>query len=88
MHLTVTERKQFQDNLARHVANDLQEAVNIDELCMIDLATAAQLLGLSPTHAARILPIVEVGPRTRRVTIADFKAFVEARKTAPKTSAA
>lgn len=83
MNLSVTERKQVQEEIARQLAKSLRETINLDQLCMIDLATAAQLLGLSPTHAARVLPIVDVGPRTRRVTIADFKAFVEAHKQKP-----
>jgi hypothetical protein len=34
-------------------------------------------------RAAKVLPFVEVGPRSRRVIIADYKAYLAARKVQP-----
>ncbi len=45
---------------------------------MIDLQTAASFLGLPLARAAKVLPVVEVGPRSRRVTVAAYKAFLAA----------
>ncbi|RYD62370.1 MAG: hypothetical protein EOP83_14780, partial [Verrucomicrobiaceae bacterium] len=74
MTLSPTERKELLTLQATLLNTKLLEANDIDELATLELSTAAQLLGLSVTHAARLLPVIEVGPRTRRVTIAAYKA--------------
>jgi hypothetical protein len=51
-------------------------AVDLDALNMLDLSTAASFLGIPLERAARVLPVVELGPRTRRVRISDYKAYV------------
>jgi hypothetical protein len=88
MNLSPSERKEVLELVARQITQELRDTVDFDELYTIELSTAAQLLGLSVTHAARVLPIIEVGPRTRRVSVADYKAFLNARRTTPKGSSA
>ncbi|MBK1884168.1 hypothetical protein JIN85_17240 [Luteolibacter pohnpeiensis] len=79
MILSPKERKETIELAAKQLTAELRASVDIDELNLIELSTAAQLLGLSATHAAKVLPIVEVGPRSRRVTVAAYKAFIKER---------
>lgn len=83
MTLSPTERREAMELAARMLTEELRGAVNIDELNTLELSTAAQLLGLSPTHAARVLPVIEVGPRTRRITVAAYKAYLAKHTTQP-----
>lgn len=83
MTLSPTERREVLDLAARQLTQELRETVELDQLATLELSTAAQLLGISPTQAAKLLPVVEVGPRTRRVTVAAYKAFLQSRTTNP-----
>jgi hypothetical protein len=69
---------------ARETADSYFEGLDVDELNTMDLATCASFLGISAERAGRLLPWVEVGPRSRRVRICDYKAFLESRKKDPK----
>ena len=71
---------------AKMLTAELRENVNIDELNTLELSTAAQLLGLTVPNAASKLPVIEVGPRTRRVTVAAYKAFLEKNTTRPASA--
>lgn len=68
---------------AREIADRVLQGVNVDELQMIDLATAASFLGLPLARAAKVLPVVELGPRSRRVTVAAYKAYLAANTRQP-----
>lgn len=83
-----SERKEILGLSARMLTDAILEKVDLEELATIELSTSAQLLGLSTTQAAKVLPVVEVGPRTRRVTVKDHKAFIAARRHDPKAPAA
>lgn len=76
MTLSPTDRKEVLALAAVNLTDHLLASVRIDELATLELATAAQLLGLGPAAAAKVLPVIEVGPRTRRVTVAAYKAFL------------
>jgi hypothetical protein len=67
------------DKIADQLGRDIRDSLDLDELATLNLATAAQLLGVPITAAARILPVIEVGPRTRRVRVCDYKALIAAR---------
>lgn len=84
MTLSPTERRELLALAARNLTEELLEAVPLDELATLELSTAGQLLGLGPAAAAKVLPVIEVGPRTRRVTVADYKAFLASRRRDPK----
>lgn len=83
MILSPTERKEVLALVAGQITAALRETIDLDELATLELSTAAQLLGLGVAQASRVLPIVEVGPRTRRVTVKAYKAFLEARTLQP-----
>jgi hypothetical protein len=84
MTLSPTERKEVLALIAANITAAFLEANDIDELITLELSTAAQLLGLSVTHAARVLPVIEVGPRTRRVTLKAFKDYLRKNTKQPK----
>lgn len=85
MTLDPTERKQVLALIAANITAAFLAANDIDELITIELSTAAQLLGLSVTHAARVLTVQEIGPRTRRVTLKVYKDYL-AKNTKQPTS--
>jgi hypothetical protein len=69
---------------ANEIADRAMGGVDIDELQMMDLATCANFLSIPLERVAKVLPYVELGPRTRRVRFSDFKAYVEKHKKYPK----
>lgn len=69
------------------VAAQILEALDPEELQTIELAEAARYLGLSAKQAAKILPVIEVGPRTHRVSLKAFQGFKEAKTTWPDDAA-
>lgn len=84
MNFSPSEKAQILELAARMLTDELRANINLDELNTLELSTAAQLMGLTVTHAARVLPVIQVGPRTRRVTVAAYKAFL-AKNTNPPT---
>ena len=70
--------------VAVEIADRLLANVNLDDLLMIDLSSAANYLGIPLDRAAKVLPVVQLGPRTRRVRVSDFKAYQEANMKRPK----
>jgi hypothetical protein len=85
MTLSPTERREMLAILASQIGSDLREAIDLDELATLELSTAAQLLGLGVAQASRVLPVIEVGPRTRRVTVRAYKEFLQSRTKNPAT---
>ena len=83
MTLSPTERREMLAILASQIGSDLREAIDLDELATLELSTAAQLLGLGVAQASRVLPVIEVGPRTRRVTVRAYKEFLASRTRTP-----
>jgi hypothetical protein len=71
---------------AAEIAARAMGDVNVDDLQMMDLSTCANFLGIPLERAAKVLPYVELGPRTRRVRIADFKAYQDEHMKRPKGS--
>jgi hypothetical protein len=84
MTLSHSERKEVLALIAANLTAAFLEANDIDELITLELSTAAQLLGLSVTHAARVLTVQEIGPRTRRVTLKVYKAYLAKTEIKPK----
>lgn len=74
--LSPSQFQEWQRLLIREVHCTTSAGENIDDVMMLDLSTAASFLGIPLERAARVLPVVELGPRTRRVRIADYKAYV------------
>jgi hypothetical protein len=85
MTLSPSELEDVKTAAAREIADRFFAGVDIDALNTIELSTAASFLGIPVDRAAKLLPFVEVGPRSRRVTLADYKAFLSRHK---RTSAA
>jgi len=69
---------------AVEIADRVLRGVDLDSLQMIDLATAASFLGITLSRAAKVLPVVDLGPRTRRVTVAAYKAYLSANTRQPQ----
>ncbi len=69
--------------IAANLTEEILKRIDLDEIATLELATAGQLLGLGARHAATVLPVIEVGPRTRRVTVRAYKDFLEERKRNP-----
>jgi len=76
MTLSPTELQDIKAAAAREIADRFFSSVDIDELNTIELSTAASFLGIPVDRAGKLLPVVQVGPRSRRVTIASYKAFL------------
>lgn len=85
MTLSPSEVDEVKRAAAREIAAQFFQGIDIDELNTLELSTAASFLGIPVDRAARLLPVVEVGPRSRRVTVAAYKAFLAANT---RTSAA
>ena len=83
MTLSPAEVEDFKRLAAAEIAAQVLGVVDLDSLNMLDLSTAASFLGIPLERAARVLPVVELGPRTRRVRIADFKAYQAAHTRQP-----
>jgi hypothetical protein len=71
--------------VANGLRDDIRARMDLAELATVDISTAAQLLGLSTKQAGRILPVIELGPRTRRVRVADYQACLAERTKQPAT---
>ncbi len=69
---------------AEMIADRVLEGVDLDDLQMLDLATAAAFAGITLERATKELPYSEFGPRTRRVTVKDYKAYQAAHRKTPK----
>jgi len=76
MIFSPSELEDIKAKAAREIADRYFQSVDIDELNTIELATAASFLGIPVDRAGKLLPYVEVGPRSRRVRLADYKAFL------------
>lgn len=85
MTLSPTERRELLHLAATQLVEQLRSETELDELNTLDVATAAQLLGISPKQAFRLLPVIQVGPRTHRVTVAAYKAFLAENAKSPAT---
>lgn len=66
------------------LADRLMAGEDIDSLKTIDLQTVASFTGLPLERVTKLLPYIEFGPRSRRVTLADYKAYLEDHKKYPK----
>lgn len=82
MTFSPSELEDIKAKAAREIADRFFSSVDIDELNTIELSTAASFLGIPVDRAGKLLPFVEVGPRSRRVRLADYKAFLAAHTTA------
>lgn len=78
MTLSPAELEDIKTRAARELADRILHSVDIDELNTLEISTAASFLGIPVDRAAKLLPVVEVGPRSRRVTIKAYKAFLSA----------
>lgn len=74
--------------IAANLTAEILKRIDLDELATLELSTAGQLLGLGPKAAAAVLPVIEVGPRTRRVQVAAFKAYQAAHTKQPSRKSA
>jgi len=84
MTLSPSELEDVKTAAAREIADRFFSSVDIDELNTLEISTAASFLGIPVDRAARVLPVIEVGPRSRRVRISDFKAYQTANTTKPR----
>jgi hypothetical protein len=76
MTFSPSEMDDIKAQAAREIADRFFQSVDIDDLNTIEISTAASFLGIPVDRAAKLLPVVEVGPRSRRVTIKAYKAFL------------
>ncbi len=83
MTLSPAEFEDIKRAAVKEIAAQFFQDIDIDQLNTMELSTCASFLGIPVDRAAKVLPFVEVGPRSRRVTIADYKAFLAARKVHP-----
>jgi len=84
MTLSPSELEDVKAAAAREIADRFFAGVDLDDLNTLEISTAASFLGIPVERAARVLPIIEVGPRSRRVRISDFKAYQAAHTTKPR----
>lgn len=76
--LTPAEFTDVKERTARQLTEHILANVKLDELALIDLTTAATFMGVRRDYAAKVLPVISFGPRTQRVSIAAYKAYVTA----------
>jgi hypothetical protein len=76
MNLSPAETEAVKRAAAAEIADRFFAGIDIDELNTMELSTCASFLGIPVDRAAKLLPYVEVGPRSRRVTLADYKAYL------------
>ncbi len=85
---TITLSPSEMDDVKRMAARDIAEAVlagiNVDELQLMDIATVSAFTGLPVERVAKSIPIIELGPRSRRVRISDYKAWLAQNMKYPK----
>lgn len=65
------------------IAAEIRELLDPEDLQTVELADVARYLGLTSKHAATLLPVIGVGPRTHRVSLKAFRAFKELQTTWP-----
>lgn len=56
---------------------------DLDELDTLDIATVASFLSWPVSRVAKKLPVIELGPRSRRIRRRDYIALLEANTTEP-----
>ena len=56
----------------------------LDALTILPLSVCAQLLGITRQHAARILPVTVIGGRTKGVSRAAIRSYIEANTSPPR----
>ncbi len=61
---------------AKDIAAAALEGIDVEELQLMDIATVSAFTGLPVDRVAKAMPIVELGPRSRRVRICDYKAYL------------
>lgn len=94
MNLSAAEFDAIKRAAVQEIADRFFEAVDVDQLNTMELATCASFLGIPVDRAAKVLPWIEVGPRSRRVLIRDYKAYCQAntrnadKRILPNTTAA
>lgn len=49
---------------------------DLDEIRTMTLQTAADHLGIPVTRAEKVLPVITLGPRSRRVTLKALKDYI------------
>jgi hypothetical protein len=74
--LTPNELADVKRMAARDIATTVLEGVNVEELQLMDIATVSSFTGVPVERVARLMPIIELGPRSRRVRISDYKAYL------------
>ena len=84
--LTPAELATWKLQAAREFAALQLAEIPLEELQTVELAFAAQSIGFSPKQAATVLPVIEVGPRKRRVSVKALKDFLAARTVQPVTA--
>lgn len=74
---------------ARDIAATVLESINVEDLQLMDIATVASFTGMPVERAAKAMPIIELGQRSRRVRMSDYKAYLTKNtKTAPQVGSA
>lgn len=85
---TITLSPSEMADVKRMAALDIAEAVlagiNVDELQLMDIATVSAFTGIRVEAVAKAMPIIELGPRSRRVRISDYKAWLAKNTKHPK----
>ncbi|GAA5130772.1 hypothetical protein JIN84_05135 [Luteolibacter yonseiensis] len=76
IQLSPSELEDVKRIAARDIAGAVLAGINIEELQLMDIATVSAFTGLPVDRVARSMPIVELGPRSRRVRISDYKAYI------------
>jgi hypothetical protein len=75
IQLSPSEFADWKERAAVEFARLQFEALDEDDLNHLSVETVAQFLGIPVPRVADLMPVTEVGPRTRRVSIADYKWF-------------
>lgn len=75
------------EDVKRRVAADIKATIlggiNVADLQLMDIATVSAFTGLPVDRVAKAMEVIELGPRSRRVRISVYQAYLDRNAKAP-----
>ena len=83
IQLSPSELEDWKRQAAAEFARQQIELLDVDELNTLPIETVASFLGISVARVARLFTVHEVGPRSRRIKLKDYKDYLARIAVAP-----
>lgn len=81
--LTAAELEDAKRMAAADIARAVLEGIRVEEMQLMDIATVSAFTGLPVERVAKLMPIYELGPRSRRVSFSDYQAYLAKHRKEP-----